>query len=127
MFSDINGFAATSSHLGPHELVEWMTYIFSVMDAAAEHYQVYKIKTIGDAYFAISGLLGFAHDGFVDTDGHTMRMYVSDVSVRHWVDIVHQQFAVMQLRCVSQIYVSTYLLMHVLFPRHSRMLEYCVS
>ena len=74
MFSDINHFAETSSHLTPQGLIDWMTYIFSVMDGAAEYFRVYKIKTIGDSYFSIAGLLGLAHDAFMDSDGHTMRM-----------------------------------------------------
>ena len=38
------------------ELINWIGYAFRVMDEIAEWNRIYKIKTIGDAYFAIAGL-----------------------------------------------------------------------
>eukprot|EP00906_Rhabdomonas_costata_P001083 RCo001628 len=57
-FSDICNFSMISNRLTAEEMLGWIGYVFFVMDHVADHYYVHKIKTIGDAYFAISGLPG---------------------------------------------------------------------
>eukprot|EP00906_Rhabdomonas_costata_P017116 RCo024644 len=71
-FSDIHSFTATSNLITAHELIEWIGYVFRVMDVVADYFKIYKIKTIGDAYFAIAGLPGLAPPE--DPVGHVMRM-----------------------------------------------------
>eukprot|EP00668_Euglena_longa_P037825 GGOE01048731.1.p1 GENE.GGOE01048731.1~~GGOE01048731.1.p1 ORF type:complete len:1179 (-),score=398.21 GGOE01048731.1:1036-4452(-) len=57
-FSDIYEFTTTSNSVSPHELIQFLGYTFGVMDAVGEYYHVHKVKTIGDAYLAVTGLPG---------------------------------------------------------------------
>ena len=43
------------------------------MDQVAEYHKIYKVKTIGDAYFAIAGLPHMTAEG--EADDHTFRMF----------------------------------------------------
>jgi len=55
LFADIAGFTRLSTHLPPGQLVSLLSELFSTFDHLLTKYQVEKIKTIGDAYMAISG------------------------------------------------------------------------
>jgi len=55
LFADLVGFTALSSRLLPSQLVELLEDIFGQFDQLAREHGVEKIKTIGDAYMAISG------------------------------------------------------------------------
>ncbi len=56
LFADIVGFTTIAGRTSPQRLVEILNEIFSAFDWLAVHYGVEKIKTIGDAYMAASGL-----------------------------------------------------------------------
>ena len=56
LFADIVGFTQLSTTVSPIELVRLLNRIFSAFDRLAEHHQLEKIKTIGDAYMVVSGL-----------------------------------------------------------------------
>ncbi|MCB0664134.1 MAG: adenylate/guanylate cyclase domain-containing protein, partial [Saprospiraceae bacterium] len=56
LFTDFKGFTAIAEKLEPQELVDDLNIYFSAFDAIMEKYGVEKIKTIGDAYMAVSGL-----------------------------------------------------------------------
>ncbi|MFN6488159.1 MULTISPECIES: adenylate/guanylate cyclase domain-containing protein [unclassified Nostoc] len=56
LFADIVGFTELSTRTSPAELVELLNTIFCLFDQLAERHGVEKIKTIGDAYMAVSGL-----------------------------------------------------------------------
>ncbi|MBF8983147.1 tetratricopeptide repeat protein [Lutibacter sp. B2] len=55
-FSDIVGFTKISSSLEPKVLIEELSDIFTNFDNIMEKYSCERIKTIGDAYLAISGM-----------------------------------------------------------------------
>ncbi|EFC40898.1 predicted protein [Naegleria gruberi] len=55
-FSDMVGFTNLSSGLNPNELVGMLNTIVNGFDALTDKYQLEKIKTIGDAYFAVGGI-----------------------------------------------------------------------
>ena len=56
MFCDIIGFTEASSRMPPEDLVIGLNQIFSTLDRLTHEYQCEKIKTIGDAYMAVSGV-----------------------------------------------------------------------
>lgn len=55
LFADLVGFTSLSSRLLPSQLLELLEDIFGQFDQLAKQNGVEKIKTIGDAYMAISG------------------------------------------------------------------------
>eukprot|EP00906_Rhabdomonas_costata_P017174 RCo024751 len=54
-FSDICHFSAITNRLTAPQMLEWLGYVFGVMDTVAAYYGVFKVSTVGDAYFAICG------------------------------------------------------------------------
>ena len=67
LFADIVGFTAMSSTMSPHELVTVLNEVFTVFDDLVEQHDLEKVKTIGDAYMVIGGLLDTSTD-------HTQRV-----------------------------------------------------
>jgi len=55
LFADVVGFTPLSSRLLPSQLLDLLEEIFGKFDLLAKKHGVEKIKTIGDAYMAISG------------------------------------------------------------------------
>ena len=49
---DIAGFSKLASEIGPTESVNLLNRIVEAFDSAAEKYQIEKIRTVGDTYFA---------------------------------------------------------------------------
>ncbi len=56
VFSDLVGFTPASAKMSAPELVQTLNALYSAFDDAAQRCGVEKIKTIGDAYLAASGL-----------------------------------------------------------------------
>jgi class 3 adenylate cyclase/tetratricopeptide (TPR) repeat protein len=56
LFTDFVNFTKVSEHLSPQELVSELHFCFKVFDEIVEKHGLEKIKTIGDAYMAVSGL-----------------------------------------------------------------------
>ena len=56
MFADIVGFTKLARELSPEELVNVLNLIFSEFDQIGTDIGTEKIKTIGDAYMAVSGV-----------------------------------------------------------------------
>jgi adenylate cyclase len=58
VFADLADFTELSSRIDPKRLVLTLDRLFSTLDDEAERHGMEKIKTIGDAYMAVSGLSG---------------------------------------------------------------------
>ncbi len=56
LFADIVGFTLLSAGLPASKVAEMLNDLFTAFDSAAREMGVEKIKTIGDAYMAVSGL-----------------------------------------------------------------------
>ncbi|MBN2080331.1 MAG: adenylate/guanylate cyclase domain-containing protein [Spirochaetes bacterium] len=56
LFTDMVGFTKFTESLEPSKLVDILNEYFSVFDRLTDEYGIEKIKTIGDAYFAVAGL-----------------------------------------------------------------------
>lgn len=55
VFVDIVGFSKLAQQLSPGHLVKLLNQFFSIADNCAERHGIEKVKTIGDAYLAVSG------------------------------------------------------------------------
>ena len=56
LFADIVNFTPQSKNLQPNKLIIILNQIFSSFDDISTKYNIEKIKTIGDSYFAVGGL-----------------------------------------------------------------------
>ena len=56
LFADIVNFTPQSKDIEPNKLIVILNKIFSSFDDLSTKYKIEKIKTIGDSYFAVSGL-----------------------------------------------------------------------
>lgn len=56
LFADIQGFTKIAKNLEPEKLIDELDSLFIHFDHIIERYDVEKIKTIGDAYMAASGI-----------------------------------------------------------------------
>ncbi|MFM8634392.1 MAG: adenylate/guanylate cyclase domain-containing protein [Planctomycetia bacterium] len=56
LFADMCGFTELTGRIGPREVVDLLDEIFGCFDRLAVKHGVEKIKTIGDAWMAVSGL-----------------------------------------------------------------------
>lgn len=56
LFSDIAGFTAAAAELEPAELIAELNELFTAFDTVMEKHRCERIKTIGDAYFAVAGI-----------------------------------------------------------------------
>lgn len=55
LFADVVGFTRLSKQLLPSQLVQVLEDLFGIFDRLAKQHGVEKVKTIGDAYMAITG------------------------------------------------------------------------
>jgi guanylate cyclase len=56
LFADLVGFTELAQHTAPDDLVSRLNEIFTAFDAIAEKHGIEKIRTIGDAFMAASGV-----------------------------------------------------------------------
>ncbi len=57
LFCDIVQFTKLASSITAEDLVLLLNMVFSTFDGLTEKYNVYKVETIGDCYFACSGIV----------------------------------------------------------------------
>jgi len=56
LFTDFVNFTTAGERMNPKELVEELHFCFKTFDQIIDQYAIEKIKTVGDAYLAVSGL-----------------------------------------------------------------------
>jgi class 3 adenylate cyclase len=56
LFADIVEFTKLSASLTPSDLVTVLNDVFTAFDALVDHYELEKVKTIGDAYMVVGGM-----------------------------------------------------------------------
>jgi class 3 adenylate cyclase len=62
LFADIVEFTRLSSTMSPQELVGVLNEVFTVFDSLVDRYALEKVKTIGDAYMVVGGMLDGSDD-----------------------------------------------------------------
>jgi class 3 adenylate cyclase len=62
MFADIVEFTRLSADLSPRELVGVLNDVFTVFDGLVDRYGLEKVKTIGDAYMVVGGMVERSDD-----------------------------------------------------------------
>jgi class 3 adenylate cyclase len=75
LFADLVGFTALAASRTPAELVDILEQMFVRFDAIAEDQGLEKIKTIGDAYMAVAGVID-------QRPGHAARAAVASLKMR---------------------------------------------
>ncbi|HEY9177737.1 MAG TPA: adenylate/guanylate cyclase domain-containing protein [Flavipsychrobacter sp.] len=88
MFTDFVNFTEAGERMGSQELVDELHTCFKTFDSIMEKYKIEKIKTIGDAYLAVSGLP-------VPNASHAENMVMAAIEIR---DFMLQHKAVLQDR-----------------------------
>jgi histidine kinase len=79
LFSDFVNFTSISENLSPQELVQELHHCFKAFDEITEKHGLEKIKTIGDAYLAVSGLP-------VEHDGHAINAAKAALDIINWIN-----------------------------------------
>jgi class 3 adenylate cyclase len=82
LFADIVGFTALSERMGPEDLVHLVDDCFGQFDQVMDECGMEKIKTIGDAYMAVSGLPGKRPDHALIGSRAAVRMLAITAGMR---------------------------------------------
>ena len=90
LFSDLKGFVPTSKALGPERTVALLNDLMKAFDEAAARNGVEKIKTIGDAYMAASGVPEPVNDHCCRLAhmAHDMMQASQEVGRKHDTDLI---------------------------------------
>eukprot|EP01041_Mallomonas_annulata_P007530 gene7530-15421_t len=67
LYSDMKGFTQLSAKMHPQELCKLLNLMYSQFDKHLDHFGLYKIDTIGDAFVVMGGL-----DGYPKSKNHAM-------------------------------------------------------
>lgn len=62
LMSDIVGYTALTEKLGPQRIAEVLNQFYRKLDALVTKYNLYKMETIGDAYFVVGGIQDQGND-----------------------------------------------------------------
>ncbi len=84
LFTDFKGFTELSEKMSPRELVAEIDYCFRKFDEIITKYHIEKIKTIGDAYMAVSGLP-------VESPEHAINMVAAALEIRDFMEAYKQE------------------------------------
>lgn len=86
LFIDIMNFTTYCASKPPEIVVGLLDDLFSIFDNLCDRYQMEKIKTIGDAYMAVSGLV--AHQD--DHAARAINMGLEAIEAVHQHNLIHQ-------------------------------------
>ena len=87
LFADIVDFTPISSKLTPERAVDVLDAVFSEFDRIAGHYELEKIKTIGDCYMAVGGLPEPQADHAERVASAALEMLPALTRVGKWLDL----------------------------------------
>ncbi len=84
LFADIVGFTSLSTRLDPEQLIFLLNEIFTAIDEVGAELGTEKIKTIGDAYMAVSGAPNPVED-------HSERILKLAIGIRNAIEIIAEK------------------------------------
>lgn len=79
LFTDFKDFTKLAEQISSTELIEELNYCFKEFDTIITKYGIEKIKTIGDAYMAVSGLP-------VEDSNHAVKMVEAAIEIRDFME-----------------------------------------
>jgi class 3 adenylate cyclase/DNA-binding NarL/FixJ family response regulator len=98
MFTDFKGFTHIAEKLSPEQLVQEIDEFFTAFDLIMEKNGIEKIKTIGDAYMAASGLPAI-------NDTHALDMVNAAVDIIEYME-VQKQIRISESRPIFDIRIG---------------------
>jgi class 3 adenylate cyclase len=105
-FSDIVSFTERTKFMSNQDLVRFLGYTFMLLDHVAEYYEIHKVKSIGDAFFAVSGLEDKQQTP-AGGAGRVTASALSGVHVDHDADPhQHQTYRMVAFAAVSQMLLT---------------------
>ncbi len=84
LFTDFKDFTKLTEKVSSTELIEELNYCFKEFDRIISKYGIEKIKTIGDAYMAVSGLP-------VKDENHAIKMVHAALEIRDFMEQYKQK------------------------------------
>lgn len=84
LFTDFKDFTKLAEKVSSTELIEELNYCFKEFDRIISKYGIEKIKTIGDAYMAVSGLP-------VKDEKHALKMVYASLEIRDFMEEYKQK------------------------------------
>jgi class 3 adenylate cyclase len=78
LFTDFVGFSKHTLHVPPEVLIQVLNDYFNAFDAICKQYALEKIKTIGDAYMAVSGVP-------IANEQHALNAVYAAIAIRDFV------------------------------------------
>jgi len=84
LFTDFKDFTKLAEKVSSTELIEELNYCFKEFDRIISKYGIEKIKTIGDAYMAVSGLP-------VKDEKHALKMVYAALEIRDFMEEYKQK------------------------------------
>jgi adenylate cyclase len=91
LFTDFKGFTTLTEKLSPQQLVDELHACFSAFDEICGKHNIEKIKTVGDAYLAVSGLP-------LANPGHAEDLLRAAIEIRDFMKARKSQIETFEIR-----------------------------
>jgi len=87
LFADLVGFTPLTVALSPRQLMEILNTVFSTFDSMTKQHHAEKIKTIGDAYMVVAGVLDSG-------ENHAQRIGKLALAMMHMMNVINDHVGI---------------------------------